>query len=239
MLEFLSSVDLNVLKVVGMIVSGLTGMVMSWLSKRSVNYRKIDKNVVLMVVLYFVYLNVFSAMVTFASTIVKHVFFEEAFALQMLISLGAAIFNIAVFWGLIIKTKRMKQMMTKAKEVSRRVFLLINGLSIISLVIGYVYLPFILHGIQNTFTHILVLLSWFLSIWWFVVIITFIWRTANYVFSNMKITLVDGEIVYHNCSPQMCRVHKHYLRLIERGEDGSILSERHINETSIKEIEYR
>jgi len=70
------------------------------------------------------------------------------------------------------------------------------------------------------------------------VIIAFLWRTANYVFSEMKITLNDGEVILYTCNPQMCRVHKNYLRLLKRDDKGVITYERHINELVIKQIEY-
>ena len=238
MLELIGSVDFNVLKVIGMIISGVTGLIMSLVSKRSVNYRKIDKSIVLSAVLFFVYINLLSAVTTFVATVILVLFFENAFLAQMIVSLGFAILTIAIFWGLIVKTKRVKLMMVKAREVSKRMFWLINGISIFSVVIGFVYVPFVLLEIENGFTHAIIIVSWIATIWWFVAIVTFVWRTANYVFSTMEITLVDGEVIHHNCSPQMCRVHKHYLRLIERGEKGVILSERHINEASIKQIEY-
>ena len=68
--------------------------------------------------------------------------------------------------------------------------------------------------------------------------VSFVWRTAKYVYSEMKITLLDGEIIQYSCSPQMCRVHKSYIRLLKRDSDNVIIYERHINEAAIKQIEY-
>ena len=68
--------------------------------------------------------------------------------------------------------------------------------------------------------------------------IIFVWRTSKYIFAEMRITLSDGEIIQYSCAPKMCRVHKNYVRLLKRNEKGIIIYERHINEGSIKQIEY-
>jgi len=51
-------------------------------------------------------------------------------------------------------------------------------------------------------------------------------------------TLLDGEVISYSCMPKMCRVHKHYIRLLKRDEKGAIIYERHINEAAIQQIEY-
>jgi len=246
MLEFIKSIDFTAIKVVGMVISGAIGIVMSWISRRSVNYRKIDKKMLLAAVLYFVYLNALSAILGFAIGILIFLLgIQESFGYMMLISMCSAVLTIAIFWGIIIrKSKLMIAMMTRAKEVSRRLFLLINWISVISVVVGGVAVPFEVFNQLGIYeqrpliSHIPNSVTWILTIWWFFLIIMFIWKTANYVYSEMKITLNDGETIRYSCSPQMCRVHKHYLRLLKRDEKGTITHERHINESAIKQIEY-
>ena len=122
--------------------------------------------------------------------------------------------------------------------MSRTLFLLINWLSIVSFPLTYSTVPYTLIEQQNLFTKIMEYSNWAITIWWFALMVSLIWRTAIYVFSEMKITLNDGEVIKYNCSPQMCRVHKNYVRLIKRDDKNVVIYERHINEISIKQIEY-
>jgi len=239
MLEFISELDFTVVKVVGMVLSGLSGIIMSWISKRSVNYRKIDKRVVLAIVLYFVYLNGLAIVFSFVFGIV--VIFVPLYEMMsaVLVSLFMAIVLIGLFWGLIIRTKRIKVMMDKAKEIGKPLFLLINGISIYSVLAGFVYAAFVLFEQGDLLLpRVLHALDWGLLVVWFALIVALVWGSAKYIFAEMKVTLVDGEVIKYSCSPQMCRVHKNYLRLLKRDEKGTIVYERHINEGSIKQIEY-
>jgi len=129
-------------------------------------------------------------------------------------------------------------MMDKAKQVSRRLFLMIHWVSVASITLSFVYVPFSVMEQHTLLAQIIIYATWICTTWWFSLMITLIWRTANYVYAEMKITLTDGEIIHYSCSPQMCRVHKNYLRLLKRDEKGVIVYERHINEAMIREIEY-
>jgi hypothetical protein len=247
-IEFLSSIDLTIIKLIGMVISGAAGLVVSWISKRSVNYRKIDKSIVISSLLFFVYINglsaVLGAVLGIAFVVIIDILAVESMMLLMLLSLIIAAINIWIFWGFVIKTKRMKTLMTRAKEESRALHLLINLISAISVVLGFIYAPLYIDtqslgvGERPLFISIMDYTSWIITIWWFGLMISLVWRTAKYVFSEMVITLVDGEIINYSCAPQMCRVHKNYLRLIKRDENDVIIYERHINESSIKQIEY-
>jgi len=214
-------------------------------SKRSVNYRKIDRKVLLGAVLYFVYMNVFSIVVQLIATFILAILNEygiisfENIPMMMVLWMSVAVLIIAIYWGIIVrKSKRISAMMERAKEVSKSLFLLINGLSMLSFLLAYPTLPYALLEQTNLFRQVMEYLNWIGTIWWFALMVSLVWRTANYIFLEMKITLEDGEVIQYSCSPQMCRVHKHYVRLIERDEKGVIIYERHINESSIKQIEY-
>ena len=249
--ETIASLDVTIFKVLGMIFSGFTGVIMSWLSKRSVNYRKIDKSVVVECIVYFVILNVLAIVIIQITAIAGFVLLEveivESFLPFMFLSVGMSLVTIGIFWGLIIRTKIMKRMMTRAKGISKRLFLLINGISIFTVILSFVYLPFIIvieyfpHLIAiegNLLTNVVNVANWVCNAWWFALIISFVWRTAKYVYSEMKITLLDGEVIQYSCSPQMCRVHKSYIRLLQRDDKGKIIYERHISEGAVKQIEY-
>ena len=245
MIEFLSSIDFTAFKIIGTLISALIGFIMTWVSKRSVNYRKIDKKVLLAAVLYFVYMNIFVIVVQFVAAIPLVLLNEfgiisfENIPLMMFLWIIVAVLIVAIYWGIIVrKSKRISAMMVRAKEISKPLFFLINGLSILSIFLAFITLPYLMLEQTNLFTQIMEYLNWIGTIWWFALMVSLVWRTAKYVFSEMKITMEDGEVIEYSCSPQMCRVHKHYVRLIERDEKGVIIYERHINESSIKQIEY-
>jgi len=237
-MEVIGSINFTMIKVIGMIISGITGLIMSWVSKRSVNYKKIDKSVVISSLMFFVHLNVVMAIVTFFATIFILILEIEIFVWLMAFSIFLAAITTVIFLSVLRKSKRMKTMMARAKEISKRLYWMLIWVSVISIVINFVYLPYIILEQQNIVTTLIIYASWICTVWWFVLIISFIWRTAKYVYSEMKITLVDGDIIQYSCSPKMCRVHKNYLRLLTRDETGAIIYEKHINEGAIKQIEY-
>jgi len=188
--------------------------------------------------LFFVYLNATAVVVSFIGGILIVVFHLIEFLPLLLLSIGMALLIILIFWGGFIRTKRIKAMMASAKKVSRRMYLMLNWISVVSVVVSCLYLPFYAQEPQSVFAHALWYANWICTIWWFSLLVTFIWKTAKYVFSEMKITLLDGEVIQYSCSPQMCRVHKNYIRLLKRDDKGTIIYERHINEASVKQIEY-
>ena len=238
MLEILASISPTVLKAIGMIVSAIIGLVMSVRSNRSVNYRKIDKRALGAILLYALYLNIVVFVISTVGGVLIVLFLAETIASLALLSAGMAVLSILIFWGLILRTKRMKMVMDKARNVSRRLFLMINLNALISLLLGFAAVPFVLLEQQNWVMGMMIYANWALIVWWLYLIIIFLWKTAKYVYSEMKITLLDGEVIQHSCRPQMCRVHKHYVRLLKRNEEGVIMYERHINEAAIKQIEY-
>jgi len=240
LIDALSAINFTVFKIAGMMISGIVGLIMSRISMRSVNYRKIDKSAVLSSILFFVYINSAIFAVSFFGTLAVIILYIQDFALLMLIGLGLAAITALIFWGLMLrKSKRMKTMMEKAKLAGKGLFLMLHWVSAFSILLNFIYMPYLILEMQSTTAaRAIFVISWICTAWWLALIVSFIWRTAKYIFSEMKITLVDGEIVQYSCSPQMCRVHKNYIRLIERNEKGIITRERHINEASIKQIEY-
>ena len=239
--ETLSSVPPALITASGVIVSSLVGLIMSFLSSKSINYRKVDKRLILSCFLFLLFLNIFAVIITFVLTIVIIIAVEN-FTMQILISLITGIFTIVFFWGVIVRLKILKYMMTKLKEVSKRAYLVINLISMSGVVLTFVFIPYSIimleTGEQSLTFQILNYVSWASTAWWFILIISVIRRAANYVYSEMRITLLDGEVISYSCMPQMCRVHKHYIRLLKRDENGAIIYERHINEAAIQQIEY-
>jgi len=238
MLDFISGLDFTVIKVGGMIISGLAGVVMSWLSKRSVNYRKIDKRMAVAVLLFFFYMNIVAFVLGFGlGIVIEFGEFNSVMPLMPYVLIFSAI-NILVCWLWLFRTKRVKEMFDKAKVVGKRLFYMLHWVTAVSVVLGYIYSAFLLMGEGGFFFGVISAVSWIITAWWFTLMAMLVYATSKYVYSQMKITLVDGEVIEYSCSPQMCRVHKNYIRLLRRDEKGAIVYERHINEGSVKQIEY-
>jgi len=246
MIEFISSIDYSALKVFGMVLSGIIGLVMSWVAKRSVNYRKVDKRLLLSSFLFFLYLNGIPILTLNICSIVLVLLvlkgIAESVPVLMTISMGTGILTCALLWGVIFRTNRMKEMFVRAKKESKALFWQIHLVSLIPTLWVYVLMPYMvlaeIRGEESVFVTASGLISWGPTIWWFTLIIVFVWRTSNYIFAEMRITMSDGDVIQYSCAPKMCRVHKNYVRLLKRDENGTIVYERHINEGSIKQIEY-
>ena len=246
MIEFITSIDYSMLKVMGMILSGSIGLVMSWVAKRSVNYRKVDKRMLMSAFLFFLYLNgipiVTINICGFVIMFLAITGVTESQLAIVSISVGTGIMTCALLWGVIFRKKRMMEMFARARSESKLLFWQIHLVSLIPTLWAFVTLPsMVIAGIQETefvFNSVAMTLSWGFTIWWFTLMIIFVWRTSKYIFAEMKITMSDGEIIQCSCAPKMCRVHKNYVRLLKRDENGSIIYERHINEASIRQIEY-
>jgi len=246
MIEFISSIDYSALKVLGMVLSAIIGLVMSWIAKRSVNYRKVDKRMLLSTFLFFLYLNGIPIAtstlcgIAFALLIIDGII--ETVPVLLSISMSIGILTCALLWGVIFRTKRMKEMFVKAKKESKGLFWQIHLVSLVPTLWVYALVPFIalaeIQEVEFAFVNVSNILSWGFTIWWFTLIIIFVWRTSNYIFAEMRISMSDGEVIHYSCAPKMCRVHKNYIRLLKRDENGGIIYERHINEGSIVQIEY-
>ena len=243
MIEFITSLDYSMLKVVGMILSGIFGLVMSWAAKRSVNYRKVDKRVLVSAFLFFLYLNgipIITAFICSFVVLLLDLASMETVLIMVSAYVGTGLMTCALLWGVIFRRKRMKEMFARARSESKILFWQIHLASLIPIVLVFVSLPYlVLVGMQEvelTFDSTLIELGFI--IWWFALMIAFVWRTSKYIFAEMKITMTDGEVFRYSCAPKMCRVHKNYIRLLSRDEKGKIIYERHINEGSIRQIEY-
>jgi len=247
LINFISSIDANLIKVLGMAISAVAGLVVFIMSSRSANYKRIDRSMLLSSILYFLYLHiVVTSAVGIAIGIGLALFGidpsytpkENHLLISLITGTIYAALIIVIFWGFVIRTKRMKAMMAKAKEESRWMYLLINWISVVIILLIIPSMPFNLFFEITPFATGLMVFSYGLLFWWLAIIVAFIWKTAKYVYSEMKITLLDGEVITYSCSPEMCRIHKHYIRLLKRDEKKKIIYERHINEDSVKQIEY-
>ena len=245
MLEFIKSLDYSMLKVVGMLLSGIIGLIMSRVAKRTVNYRKIDKRMLISALLFFLYLNGIPILIILIYGVVFLSLGLEGMVSELTIvsaSLVTGLLTCALLWGVIFRRNRMKEMFARARGESKMLFWQIHLVSLIPTVMMFVILPFVLiaeiREIEFAFASANTTVEWGFTIWWFALMIAFVWSTSKYIFAEMIITMTNGEVFRCSCAPKLCRVHKNYIRLLSRNESGTIIYERHINEGSIRQIEY-
>jgi len=224
-------------ELIGMVVTGITGLLVPWISRRSVNYKKINKRLLISSLIYFGYFTLVQIVVVFIGTVIAIAFqaeIENDFVFSFTAVAIMTIIALFIFWLIMIKSKRMKELMVSVRDVSRKLFLLLNGVAYVSMVFAFIYLLFM----DTTIGRGMEILSWMISFGWFYLMAVVVWKTSEYIYSQMKITLLDGEIVTCDCNPRMYRVHRNYIRLLTRDARGVVVHERQINEIAIKQIEY-
>ena len=238
--ELLGSIDVTLYNASAMVISGLAGLVMLWFSRRSVNHKKIDPKVVLECFLFFIYFNALFLIVMQIGTIIAYTIYEstESFIILIPVYTGTAIINILIFWGLLLRTKKMKIMMGRIKDISKRLFYLINAFSMLIIIFNYSHIPFVIADREHIILDVINILNWIVTIFWISLMIVYIWKSATFIYNEMRITLIDGEVINYSCRPQMCRIHRNYIRLLKRDDNGKTVYERHINERVVKQIEY-
>jgi len=233
-----------ILRVGGMLIPVLTGVIIPWISKKAVNYRKINKEILISSLLYtwhFMWIQFVVAFVGIVIISVGITLFGEITTLfgAILIYVMMAVIALFLLWLILRKSKRMKVLMAKIKEMGKVFHFLIHFCAIVSMIIAFVYLLVHDSGDYASMTReVISLLSWAFSIWWFCLIAMLIWKTSDYVYSNMKITMLNDEVIECGCHPKMYRVHRNYVRILQRDEKGVVTSEKQINEIAIKKIEY-
>lgn len=164
------------------------------------------------------------------------------------ITLGIAIYavlysvlagiSLLAFFGVMRKSKRMRVLMQKAREIGRRQYIMLLWVSIISIVLAYATLVFVGSVYEEYVTRVAMVMSWALQIWWICIVASLVWKASEYVYSKIKITMMDGEVLYFDCSPRVCRVYRNYIRILKRDENDVVVQELQINEAATKHIEY-
>ena len=229
-------------EILGILITISTGLVLPWLSRKSSNYKKIDRKLILASLLHLVYLSVvpFTIMtigVLLLTFIVMAGITINIWALIIFYGI-LAIITLLAFFGVMRWSKRMRFFLGKAKEVSKKLYVMLNGIVIISIVLSYITLIFVGSEYEAIVYRTSLIISGVLQLWWIFIVIAVIWKASKYVYSQIKITMLDGVTIHYDCSPSVCRVHRNYIRILKRDENGIVVQELQIYEAAIKHIEY-
>jgi len=149
-----------------------------------------------------------------------------------------AALSLVIFFWIMRKSKRMKIMMGKAKEISKKLHTNFVWLAAFSIVLSFLSVSFVGTPIQDTVYFITLIISWISQIWWIVLVGILVWKSSEYVYSKIKVTMLDGQVYDFDCSPKVCRVYKNYIRIRKRDENNIVVQELQINEAAIQQIEY-
>ena len=239
---FLGIISTRWMEILGLVITLSTGIVMPWLSRKSSNYKKIDKKMIVASLVHLWYLSLIPITGGTIGAFVWGVFTGAGIELNMLWTIFiysvTAIISVFVFFIIMRKSKRMKNLMTTAKNISNMLYQMLNALAVITILQAFVILPFVFTEHIDAITRASVALSWVTQIWWLCMVITIIWKSSQYVYSTIKITMLDGEVIQYDCSPKVCRVHRNYIRVMKRDANNVVVQELQIYEASIKQVEY-
>jgi len=230
-------------EILGLLLTLTSGFLVPWLSRKSGNYKKLNKQIMLYCLLHIFYLGIIPMAILsigiIAITIITIIVGIPMNMVVMVVSYTIlAIMSLFIFFFVMRKSKRMRIMLGKAKEISMRLYSMLRWVAIISIVLSFLNLLFIDTTHEEIAGRITLILSWMLQIWWLFLVAALIWKASEYVYSKIKITMLDGEIFYFDCSPKVCRVYRNYIRILKRDENDVVIQELQINEVAVKQIEY-
>ncbi|MCL1788429.1 MAG: hypothetical protein FWG38_10630, partial [Defluviitaleaceae bacterium] len=121
---------------------------------------------------------------------------------------------------------------------SRWLYPMLQWVVVISIVLSFFNLLFVGSPYEDVVAFPVLVISWILQFWWLYIVAAVVWKTSDYVYANIKITMLDGEVFNFDCSPKVCRVYRNYIRILKRDEKGAVVQELQINEAAIRQIEY-
>ena len=230
-------------EILGILITLSTGVIIPWLSRKSSNYKRIDKRLILYSLLHLVYLSIVPTIVMIAAMylLVFLITSGVTFHLWSIIVyyIGTAVVSFLLFLLVVMRiSKRMKILMGKAKQARMGIYPMLHCTAATSIVMTLVIVFFVGSPQEDIINRVMLILGWINQIWWLFLIISIIWRTSEYVYSTIKITMLDGEILHFDCSPKVCRVYRNYIRIMKRDENDVVIQELQINEVAIKQIEY-
>ena len=230
-------------ELLGLIFTLTSGFLIPWISKKSGNYKKINKKMMLYCLLHLVYLSVVPLVISsigvivivFAATIAEVYFSILVWAASYFI---LTVITLLLFFWVMKKSKRMVAMMSRAAEVSSWLPTMFKWVAILSIVLSYINLTFIGSPYEELVMNISLVISWGFQFWWLFLAALLVWKASNYVYSRINITMMDGEKFSFDCSPKVCRVYRNYIRIRKRDENDVVIQELQINEVAVKQIEY-
>jgi len=230
-------------EILGLLLTLTSGFLVPWISRKSGNYKRLNKQLVLYSLLHLLYLGAVPLLISTIGIVII-VFVSVIAEITMGIVIYAVLYSILAaisllaFLGVMRISKRMRVLMQRAREVGRRQYIMLWCVSIISIVLAYVTLVFVGSAYEEYVNQVAMVISWVLQIWWICIVASIVRKASDYVYSKIKITMMDGEVLYFDCSPRVCRVYRNYIRILKRDENDVVIRELQINEIAIKQVEY-
>ena len=230
-------------EILGIIFTLTSGLIMPLLTRKSSNYKKINKRLLVASLLHLIYLAAVPMLISNVGIILLVVVVTLAevavnIAVWVIVYSCLAIITVLAFFWVLRKSKRVKYLMQTAKELGFGLYPMFSILAISSIVLTYFALLFVGSEHETFIMRIVMVISWVIQVWWLVLVAAVVWKASEYVYSNIKITMLDGQVHSFDCSPKVCRVYRNYIRIRKRDENGVVIQELQINEVAIKQIEY-
>jgi len=236
-------------ELLGIALTLISGLIMPWLSRKSSNYKKINKQFIRISLLHLLYLSVVPIVFTAIGILLQFGYLAivgieaittmlHAYLIQIIAYALMAGLSLLMFFWIIGKSKRMKLMMDKAAHINKKLKTNFTCLAIASIMLNFANLSFMGTPHQDMAYRVALVISWLIQIWWLILVGIVIWNASEYVYSNIKVTMLDGQIYDFDCSPKVSRVYKNYIRIRKRDENNIVVQELQINEAAIKQIEY-
>jgi hypothetical protein len=230
-------------ELLGLLLTLGSGFLVPWISKKSGNYKKLNWRMVRIGLLHLIYVSIIPILISVIGVFVLAVAVEVA---GKPISLTAAIasymvmavVSLAIYFAVMGLSKRMRLLRDRAKEKSRWLYPMLQWVVVISIVLSFFNLLFVGSPYEDVVAFPVLVISWILQFWWLYIVAAVVWKTSDYVYANIKITMLDGEVFNFDCSPKVCRVYRNYIRILKRDEKGAVVQELQINEAAIRQIEY-
>jgi len=237
-------------ELLGIVITLTSGLIMPWLSRKSSNYKKINKRMIGISLLHLLYLSLVPGLIMIIGALLMNLYIVIIGGVESITTLfHAYMFHIisyvlmtaasllGFFW-LMRKSKRMKIMMGKTKELGKSLYIQFTWVAIASIILTFASTSLIGTPLEEMAFRIAMIISWIIQIWWLILVAVLVWKVSEYVYSNIKVTMLDGNVYDFDCSPKVCRVYRNYIRIRKRDESNVVIQELHINESAIKQIEY-
>ena len=230
-------------EILGLLFTLGSGFLVPWISRKSGNYKKLNWQMARIGLLHLFYLSIIPLLIGIIGVFVVAVAAETAgqpVSLTMAIASYAvmAAVSLAIYFAVMRLSKRMRLLKDRTKEKSRWLYPMLQWVVVISVVLTFANLLFIDSPYEDTVAPIMLVASWILQIWWLYIVAAVVWKTSDYVYSKIKITMLDGEVFSFDCGPKVCRVYRNYIRILKRDDTGTVVQELQINEVAIRQIEY-
>jgi len=223
----------------GLALTLFSSLLLPWLSRKSSNYKKINKSMIVAGLFHFMYLAVVPLAVTTVGVIVAEIFgFNRTIATTAITYSVLAVISFLLFLLVIRKSKRVGRLLAAAKKINLRLNIMLMSMAACTMFATFANLVFVGTYYEAVAGRYALVVSWGLQLWWLAIVAIIVWKSSDYVYSTITITMMDGDVFHFDCSPKVCRVFRNYVKILKRDENGVVVQELQIHDAAIKQIEF-